>query len=210
MPLPLVSTMATTTEGNLAAPILVDPTTKSDRTHPAFPLTTNDLEQIMQLEPAFAGQWSIVSSMNQSSGSHLCYITTQTPCPVSTWSSVQTSKQSHIELNSALVYMNHSCAPTVEIEVFSPDENGLYVNGRAGEVRVVKGRDLQKGEELTFFYPSTEYISPRPFKCLCTAGKGICIGVQEGACSLDVQVLARHFINKHIYQLLGERDSMKF
>lgn len=200
--------MATATVMKPTAPILVDPTTKNNQTDPAYPLTTDGLESIMKLEPAFAGQWSIVSSKNQPGGSHLCYITTQTPCPISTWSSVQTSENSHIELNSALVYMNHSCAPTVEIEVFPPDAKGVYIDGRAGEVRVVKGRDLQKGEELTFFYPSTEYISPRPFKCLCAAEKGICIGVQKGACFVDAQVLENHFVNKHIYQLLGERDTV--
>jgi hypothetical protein len=204
------TTTAKTALAEGATPKLVDPTSKKAQTNPAFPLTVNNLDHIMRFEPAFGGnQWSTVARKDQPAGSHLCYITTHKPVPAPTWSSVQTGKQSHIEFDSALVYMNHSCAPTVEIEVFSPDDRGLYVDGRAGEVRVVKGRDLKEGDELVWFYPSTEFISPRPFECRCGAGEGACISMQRGACYVDPEFLTKHFLNQHIYELLEERDGRK-
>ncbi len=63
--------------------------------------------------------------------------------------------------------------------MYSPDGQGRYPGGVAGEVRVVRDRDLQVGDQLTFFYPSTEWASPRPFQCLCGAGVGKCIGMQR-------------------------------
>ncbi|KAJ4146969.1 hypothetical protein LMH87_001522 [Akanthomyces muscarius] len=49
---------------------------------------------------------------------------TMMPVPASTRSSIQTGKTTHEEFNSALVYMNHSRAPTLELEVFAPDASG--------------------------------------------------------------------------------------
>lgn len=76
--------------------------------------------------------------------------------------------------------MNHSCAPTVEIEVRTSNPQDGYPDGISGEVRVAHNRDLEVGDELTFFYPSTEWASASPFKCLCGAGEGRCIGMQRG------------------------------
>ncbi|KAM0694047.1 hypothetical protein Q7P36_006173 [Cladosporium allicinum] len=201
-----MSSTTTTTATSPLPATLTDPTLKTTQTPPAYPLETNNLSNIVKLKPAFAGQWSMISLRNQPAGSHLCNITTHTPCPIATWSSVQTSKTTHIELNSALVYMNHSCSPTVEIEVFAPGGDGVYEGGIAGEVRVAKGRDLREGEGLTFFYPSTEWISPRPFGCLCGAGEGVCIGMQRGARFVDAGTLGRHYLNAHVVELLAERD----
>jgi SET domain len=59
---------------------------------------------------------------------------------------VQVGRNLHIELNSELVYMNHSCAPTVKICVET--------------MTVVALVDLDVGDEVTFFYP--RYISSNP------------------------------------------------
>lgn len=59
-----------------------------------------------------------------------------------------------------------SCSPTAEIEVHEPDAQGNYPGGSSGEVRVVGDRDLQVGDQVTWFYPCTEWESPRPCTCL--------------------------------------------
>lgn len=59
------------------------------------------------------------------------------------YSTVQISETEHIELNSDLVFMNHSCDPSTHMDV----------DKRA----VVASRDVAAGDELTFFYPSTEW-----------------------------------------------------
>ena len=80
----------------------------------------------------------------------------------------------HINLNSDLLYANHSCTPSL-----------VFDTGRM-EARVVADRPLRVGDELTFFYPSTEWEMDRPFRCRCGAGEGTCLGWIDGA-----KVLAR-------------------
>lgn len=91
--------------------------------------------------------------------------------------------------------MNHSCAPSVEVDVESMT------------VRVARDRDLEIGDDLTFFYPSTEWKFDRPFACLCGSGKGVCVGELNGAASIDSEELNRWFINGHILDLAKERDA---
>lgn len=140
---------------------------------------------MFQYSTSSFGQISIKALVSKPRGAHLCYIQTHYSVPATTWSSFQTSKTTHAEFNSALVYMNHSCSPTVEIKVYEPDAEGQCPNGLAGEVRVVNDRNLQAGDDVTWFYPSTEWESPRPFTCLCGADEGgeskKCIGVQRGS-----------------------------
>lgn len=73
--------------------------------------------------------------------------------------------------------------------------------GIAGEVRVIANRDLKKGDDLNWFYPSTEYLSPRPFACVCGAPEAVCIGTQRGSYYLSDEVLSRYYMNKHIMEL---------
>jgi hypothetical protein len=194
------------TSSSSSSNALLDPTTLTGPIAPTFPLTVNDVQDIMEYRATPRTQTSTVSRVNRPRGSHLCYVTTHSAVREATWSSFQTSRTHHAEFNSALVYMNHSCAPTVELEVYSPDGQGRYPGGVAGEVRVVRDRDLQVGDELTWFYPSTEWASPRPFQCLCGAGEGMCIGMQKGSKYLSREVLDRYFVNKHVGELMEERD----
>jgi hypothetical protein len=100
-----------------------------------------------------------------------------------TRTSIQISKHEHIEELSRLAYLNHSCDPNVLID-FSQME-----------LRAV--RDIKPGEELTFFYPSTEWDMSTPFQCLC--GSSQCLKRITGARYLPLNVLGRYFINQHIW-----------
>ena len=186
--------------------LLPDPTTLAEPVPPSFPLTQNNLQEIIEYRVTPYGQTSVNSRVARPRGSHLCYVTAHYTVPEATWSSIQTSRTDHAELNSGLVYMNHSCAPTVELEVYPPDAQGHYPNGMAAEVRVARDSDLEVGDEITFFYPSTEWASPRPFQCMCgTEGKG-CIGLQRGSSYLSKKQLDKYFINKHVVDLTVKRD----
>ncbi|KAI9357971.1 hypothetical protein DFJ73DRAFT_657002 [Zopfochytrium polystomum] len=74
------------------------------------------------------------------------------------WSTVQVGDNEHIELlpESNLVYMNHSCTPTVALDI--PNK------------RVVAVQDIPAGAQVTFFYPSTEWEMDQPFRCWCGGG----------------------------------------
>jgi hypothetical protein len=82
--------------------------------------------------------------------------------------------------------MNHSCNPNVILDT--------------SRMVAIATRDLAAGDELTFFYPSTEWEMSAPFICLC--GAPSCIHVVAGARFLPLSTLEQHFLNRHIRALM--------
>ncbi|CAO3592048.1 unnamed protein product [Absidia cylindrospora] len=109
------------------------------------------------------------------------------------YSSVQVSATEHVELNSDLVFMNHSCDPTMHMDV--------------DRMAIVALKDVKAGDELTFFYPSTEWDMAQPFACWCGSSK--CIETVQGARHLSTETLSKFVLSKHIKQLIEERDHQK-
>ncbi|GAA5872038.1 hypothetical protein JCM1840_004777 [Sporobolomyces johnsonii] len=125
---------------------------------------------------------------------------TSSPLPSTYYSTPSSSTvRRHIELNSDLLYVNHSCDPNVRFDVngveASPDEEdptGTWTGKWA--VRALK--DLAAGEILTFAYFSSEWDMDQPFACLC--GTARCLGTIRGARDMDKDVLDSYFVNNHI------------
>ncbi len=103
-----------------------------------------------------------------------------------TYQTIQISATEHIEELGVLAYLNHSCQPNTVVDVST--------------MIVSAARDIPAGEELNFFYPSTEWEMDRPFVCLC--GSPQCVRLVAGAKYLSVDALSRHFINKHIREII--------
>lgn len=99
-----------------------------------------------------------------------------------TYTSVQISQTQSIEEFHYLAHLNHSCNPNVFVDTANRE--------------VQAARDIVAGEELTFFYPSTEWNMSTPFACLC--GEHNCLRLIAGAKYLNSDVLSQHFINRHI------------
>jgi SET domain len=105
------------------------------------------------------------------------------------WRSLQIADDRHIEDIGMIQYVNHSCDPN------------LYFDAERLEVEVL--RDLEAGEELTLFYPSSEWEMARPFECCC--GSDACLGLISGATGV---ALSRYRINRHNFRSLrGHRRS---
>jgi hypothetical protein len=103
-----------------------------------------------------------------------------------TYQTIQISATEHIEELGVLAYLNHSCQPNTVVNT--------------ADLTVIAARDIAAGEELNFFYPSTEWEMDRPFVCLCGAPQ--CVRLVAGARYLSVDALSRHFINKHISEIV--------
>ena len=73
------------------------------------------------------------------------------------------------------------------------------------EVRVVDHKPLNKGDALTFFYPSSEWEMDQPFNCTCGAGDGACKGWISGAKTMSDEELEGYWLNIHIVALLKRR-----
>jgi SET domain len=94
---------------------------------------------------------------------------------------IQIDLNTHVE-DPMIAFMNHSCRPTAIV-----DAQALTIHAAT---------DLTPGEEVTFFYPSTEWAMVRPFQCLCHAAG--CIGLVAGAQCLPLHILSGYFVNPHI------------
>ncbi|KXS20950.1 hypothetical protein M427DRAFT_51901 [Gonapodya prolifera JEL478] len=102
------------------------------------------------------------------------------------YTSVQIGADEHIELNSELVFMNHSCSPSVTLDI--PNRC------------VVANKDFAAGDEATFFYPSTEWEMDQPFECWC--GSADCVRIVRGAKFLPRDRLDRYILAPHIHRLI--------
>jgi hypothetical protein len=105
-----------------------------------------------------------------------------------TYQSIQIGANRHAFDLDIMAHMNHSCDPSTIID--------------AENLSVVAARPIAAGDELTFFYPSTEWDMDKPFVCRCNAPK--CLGYVAGAKYLAPEVLKRYFINPHILRMYSE------
>lgn len=88
-----------------------------------------------------------------------------------------------------LQYINHSCDPNVFFDTYA--------------MQVVALRPIQKGDELTFFYPSTEWDMAQPFTCFC--GSHRCLGQIRGAAHISGEILSKYKLTRFIQQQLHDR-----
>jgi hypothetical protein len=104
--------------------------------------------------------------------------------------SVQVSPESHIMLDPEyLQYMNHSCQPNV------------FLDTKIMEIRALVA--IRPGDELTFFYPSTEWSMAQGFACHCNSRH--CLKYIQGAAHLSEEVLQDYHLSEHIEGLLREK-----
>lgn len=100
---------------------------------------------------------------------------------------VQIARDRHTHVGK-LAALNHSCDPNVILDT--------------ERMLMIARRDIEKGEELYFFYPSTEWEMQAPFICLCGASN--CIHVVAGARFLPLSTLENHYLNPHIREMMIE------
>ncbi len=101
---------------------------------------------------------------------------------------LQIGDRQHIMLDPEfLQYINHSCSPNVFFDT--------------KKMAVMSLQDIEIGEELTFFYPSTEWSMDRGFDCICESEN--CLKIIQGAACLPPSVLTKYKLSQYIQQKLG-------
>ncbi len=98
---------------------------------------------------------------------------------------VQIGEHAHIDGLWQFAFLNHACDPNVLLDT--------------GTLQLRAARGIATGEELRYFYPSTEWQMAEPFICAC--GAAACLGAISGAADLPAVVLDRHVLNAHIERL---------
>jgi hypothetical protein len=104
-----------------------------------------------------------------------------------TYLTIQIDINKHITLQpDYLQYVNHSCKPNVFFNTTTFQFTAL--------------RDIAAGEELTFFYPSTEWDMAQTFQCHC--GNDNCLQMIRGAKYLAADVLKHYQLTDFIIKML--------
>jgi hypothetical protein len=130
---------------------------------------------------------SLITKQSYKKGEVICEIPTAKVIDTANRYTVQIGRDRHTEVGK-LSALNHSCDPNVILDT----EN----------LSMVARRDIDVGEELSFFYPSTEWEMDAPFICLCGASN--CIHVVAGARFLPLSTLENHYLNRHIREMMVE------
>ncbi|HRI00931.1 MAG TPA: SET domain-containing protein-lysine N-methyltransferase [Saprospiraceae bacterium] len=108
---------------------------------------------------------------------------------------LQINDNTHILINPiALECVNHSCEPNCFFDIENYELIALC--------------DIAQGEELKFFYPSTEWCMDQGFQCNC--GSSSCLQHINGAYSIPIHEIKRYRLSPFIkakLDLLGSKDS---
>jgi len=145
------------------------------------------------LQNSSSGQKSLHASVSFSPGDIICPFSAGTTQGHATYLTVQTGTSTHITLMPEfLQYINHSCAPNVFFDTTA--------------MQLVCLSALNPGDELTFFYPSTEWDMAQPFVCNC--GNKNCLQLINGASHLSVETLRQYRLTDFIKEQAKEKLSL--
>jgi hypothetical protein len=130
---------------------------------------------------------TLVTKQSHKKGEVICVMPSENIVDKPTRFTVQIAKDKHTHVGK-LAALNHSCDPNVILDT--------------ERMLMIARRDIEKGEELSFFYPSTEWEMQAPFICLC--GSSNCIHVVAGARFLPLSTLEAHYLSKHVRETIVE------
>ncbi len=122
----------------------------------------------------------------------ICFFTPEKTLDAPTYLTVQTGTDKHIILKPGfLQYINHSCNPNVFFDTAT--------------LELIAIKEIQPGDELLFFYPSTEWDMAQPFDCSC--GSQNCLRRIKGAAHLTPEEVSRYRLTSFIYEQLKSRKA---
>jgi len=140
----------------------------------------------VSLNPS-TGQKSLLALQHFSPGDVISPFYAGTTLPEANRYTVQVDFQKHITLMPEfLQYINHSCSPNAFFDTT--------------EMLLISLKEIQPGDEFTFFYPSTEWEMAEPFNCHC--GSPACLQTINGASSIPEETLIKYKLTDFIRQMM--------
>ena len=140
------------------------------------------------------GEKSLHATAFFDAGDVICGFGAQQVLSSPNYLTVQTGDDTHIILDPEfLQYINHSCSPNVFFDTSS--------------MKVIALKEIQPGDEMLFFYPSTEWNMAQPFDCFC--GTSQCLHRIQGASWLPDEVAMRYRLTQFIQQKIQNRTADK-
>ena len=136
----------------------------------------------VQMNPA-TNQKSLHILKSFKSGDVICDFSAGTVQSHPTYLTVQVGEDKHITLMPEfLQYINHSCDPTAFFDTTT--------------MKLMCLKDLKAEDEVTFFYPSTEWEMAQPFTCHC--GSSNCLHTIKGASQIPAEILDQYTLTDFI------------
>ena len=124
----------------------------------------------------------------------ICSFEARDILPTPTYLTVQIAADQHILLHPEhLQYANHSCSPNVFFDTSA--------------MKLIALETIQAGDELRFFYPSSEWEMDQPFVCNC--GSPDCLQLIQGAANLNKEMQSRYRLTQFIHDQLTHKNSFK-
>ena len=148
----------------------------------------------MQMEKVIEGHKAYFAEQSYKPGDVIADFSASKILSKPTYLTIQLDDNRHILLNPEnLQNINHSCNPNV---FFDTDA-----------MQLVALRSINKGDELFFFYPSTEWEMAQPFTCHC--GSPDCLTEIKGALFIKKNILEKYRLSRFIQQQLRDREAKK-
>ena len=138
------------------------------------------------------GEKSLHASSFFDAGEVISDFTAEKIFDTATYLTVQTGENKHITLQPEfLQYINHSCYPNVFFDTTT--------------MQLIALQEIQPGDELMFFYPSTEWDMAQPFDCFC--GTTQCLQRIQGAAHLTDEEAMGYRLTNFIQQKIQNRTA---
>lgn len=139
------------------------------------------------MQNGHTGEKSLHTNAFFDAGELICVFAAEKILETPNYLTVQTGENKHITLQPGfLQYINHSCNPNVFFDTT--------------RMELIALKEIQPGDELVFFYPSTEWQMDRPFECFC--GTQQCLHRIQGTAFLSEQEAGRYRLTDFILQKL--------
>jgi len=159
-------------------------------TNPAYKIISNHgFAEVV--ENTALQQHSLHAVTAYNAGDIICSFAAKETLTQPTYLTIQINHDHHITLAPEfLQYINHSCHPNVFFDTTN--------------FQLLAVLAIEPGDELTFFYPSTEWVMAQPFICFCNTTK--CLHSIQGAAQLDEKVLQQYQLTNFIKTKISQRQ----
>ena len=133
-------------------------------------------------------QKSLHATAAFNTGDIICNFSAATELETPTYLTIQIGINKHITLSPNFIqYINHSCDPNV------------FFNTSTMKLMALK--NISIGDELVFFYPSTEWEMTQSFQCFCQSLA--CLKEIKGAAYLSADTISKYQFTEFILKQLG-------
>jgi hypothetical protein len=157
-------------------------------------MKNDDLPMAVVRVSEVTGQRQLHSTQSYQPGDVICEFGARETMRYPNYLTVQVAADKHILLAPEnLQYANHSCSPNIFFDTT--------------KMEVIALMPIATGDELTFFYPSTEWDMDQPFQCYC--GNTNCLGMIEGAAYLPDDVLKQYKLTDFVIRQLKMQPKLE-